>query len=77
MSLEEELSYFRDHQEQFAKEHTGQFVLICNQTVEGFYGDEIEAYVAAKRKFQDGTFLLRQCIRKEEEKAAIFRSRVA
>ena len=77
MSLGEELSYFRDHQEEFAKEHTGQFVLIYSQNVEGFYDDEIEAYVAAKRKFPEGTFLLRQCIRKEEEKAAIFRSRIA
>ena len=77
MSLGEELSHFRDHQEEFAKENPGKFVLIYNQTVEGFYDDETEAYLAGKKKFQGGTFLLRKCIRKEEETAAIFHSRVA
>ena len=77
MSLGEELSHFRDHQEEFAKENPGKFVLIYNQTVEGFYDDETEAYLAGKNKFADGTFLLRKCIRKEEEIAAIFHSRVA
>ena len=77
MSLGEELSHFRDHQEEFAKENPGKFVLIYNQAVEGFYDDETEAYLAGKKKFPDGTFLLRKCIKKEEETAAIFHSRVA
>ena len=77
MSLEKELAYFRDNQEKFAKEHPGQFVVIYNNNIDGFYNDEIEAYLIAKNKFQEGAFLLRQCIRKEEETAAIFRSRVA
>ena len=77
MSLGDELSHFRDHQEELAKENPGKFVLIYNQTVEGFYDDETEAYLAGKKKFLDGTFLLRKCIRKEEETAAIFHSRVA
>ena len=77
MSLGEELSHFRDHQEEFAKENFGKFVLIYNQTVEGFYEDETEAYLAGKNKFPDGAFLLRKCIRKKEETAAIFHSRVA
>ena len=49
MSLGEELSHFRDHQEEFAKENPGKFVLIHNQTVEGFYDDETEAYLAGKK----------------------------
>ena len=52
MSLGEELSHFRDHQEEFAKENPGKFVLICNQTVEGFYDDETEAYLAGKKSSQ-------------------------
>ena len=77
MSLEKELIYFRDHQEEFAEKNPGQFVLICGKTIEGFYDDEIEAYLVAKKKFQNGAFLLKRCIRKEEETAAIFHSRVA
>ena len=77
MSLEKELLYFRDHQEEFAKENPGRVVLICDQTIEGFYDDEVEAYLVAKKKFQNRPFLLRKCIRKEEETAVIFRSRVA
>ena len=77
MSLEKELIYFRNHQEEFAEKYPGQFVLICDQTIEGFYDDEVEAYLVAKKKFQNGAFLLRRCIRKEEETVAIFHSRVA
>ena len=77
MPLEVELLYFRDHQEEFVAENPGRFVLICDQTIEGFFDDEIEAYIVAKQKFQNRSFLIRKCVRKEEETAAIFRSRVA
>ncbi len=77
MSLERPLAYFKAHQEKFATEHHGQFVVIYEDSVEGFYDDQLEAYLAAKSKFPAGAFLLRPCIRPEEETAAVFRSRVA
>lgn len=77
MSLEGPIAYFKEHQEEFAKDHHGQFVVIYENSVEGFYDNEMEAYLAAKAKFPPGSFLLRPCIRPEEETAAVFRSRVA
>ena len=77
MSLERPIAYFKAHQEEFSKDHHGQFVVIHEDSVEGFYDDELEAYLDAKSKFPVGSFLLRSCIRPEEETAAVFRSRVA
>ena len=77
MSLEQPIEFFKAHQEEFAKDHHGQFVVICGDSVEGFYDDELDAYLTAKSKFPVGSFLLRPCIRPEEETAAVFRSRVA
>ena len=51
MSLERPLKYFKEHQDEFANEHYGQFVLIYEDNVEGFFDDEIDAYVVAKNKF--------------------------
>ena len=78
MSLERPLAYFRVHQEEFVKEHYGQFVIIHEDKVEGFFDDELDAYlVAKKKKLPPGSYLLRPCIRREEETSAMFRSRVA
>lgn len=76
MSLEKPLAYFRKHQEKFASEHHGKFVVIHGEDVEGFYRSELEAYKVAIKRHPDGSFLLRPCIRPEEEGAAVFHSRV-
>ena len=77
MTLERALQYFRAHQEEFAKEHYKQFVLIHDETVEGFYEDELSAYIAGKASHSEGGFLIRPCIKREEEKKIVFHSRVA
>lgn len=77
MSLEKPLEYFRKHQEEFARKHHGEFVVIYGEEVEGFYKSELEAYTAAIKKHPGGSFLLRPCLRPEEEGVAVFHSRVA
>ncbi|MXZ48864.1 MAG: hypothetical protein F4Z13_06440 [Candidatus Dadabacteria bacterium] len=77
MPLEKPLAYFRKHQEKFAREHHGKFVVIYEEDVEGFYKSELEAYTVAIKKHPDGLFLLRQCLRLEEENVAVFHSRIA
>ena len=76
MSLERPLAYFKENQEKFAKEHHGEFVVIHGETVDGFYENELEAYTSAKKKYPPGSFLLRPCLRPEEERIPSFRSRV-
>ena len=77
MPLERSLAYFRVHQEEFVKEHYKQFVLIHDETIVGFYYKELEAYVTGKKKFPGGSFLIRPCIKREEENKVVLHSRVA
>jgi hypothetical protein len=76
--LGQQIQFFKEHQNEFADKHHGLSVLIHDRSVAGFYKSELDAYMAAeKKKFSPGSFLIRQCIRSEEETSVIFRSRVA
>ena len=76
-ALERPLQVFRAHQDEFAIEHHGQFVVIHGDDILGFFENELEAYQVAKSQYEMGTFLLRQCLRPDEEVNPIFHSRVA
>ena len=76
MSLERPLAYFRAKQAKFAQEHHGKFVLIHEEVVVDFFENELEAYNVAKAKYPPGSFLIRRCIKPEEETPAVFHSRV-
>ena len=76
MALERELELFKARQEDFAKNHHGKYVVIHGDDIE-FFDDEIDAYAYAKGAFGPGRFLLRQCIRQDEETVAVFHSRAA
>ena len=76
--LSEQIAYFKKHQDELASKHHGKFVLIHNQSEVGFYDSGGQAYEdALSRQLQSGTFLIRQCLRPDEEAIAIFHSRVA
>ena len=77
MSLETAIAYFEKNRDGFAKEHHGEIVLLYKEEVAGFYKNFSEAYaVAIKNKYPPGSFLLRACLRLEEETKPIFHSRV-
>jgi hypothetical protein len=76
--LSEQIAYFKEHQKELAEKHHREFVLIHNQSEVGFYESGGRAYeVAIERRLESGTFLIRQCLRPDEESVAIFHSRVA
>ncbi len=75
--LENQLSYFRNHQEELVCGHRGKYVLIHNEKAEGFFDSELQAYSEAKKKYTPGTFLIRKCLMLEEETTQVFHSRVA
>ena len=77
MSLDQHIAYFKEHQEYFSENHYGKYVLIHDQSAVGFYDKQLDAYLVAKDKFEPRTFLIRQCIRSDEETVAVFHSRVA
>ena len=75
-SLESDLQYFKEHQTQFARENHRKVVVIYDSDVFGFFDSDLDAYMAATKKYREGSFLLRQCLLPEEEERAIFHSRV-
>jgi len=75
-SLDRELTFFRARQEELASKHHGKYALIHEEHIEGLYDSELAAYTAAKKKYSAGTFLIRRCLRPEEESTQVFHSRV-
>ncbi len=75
--LDRQIMYFQQHQAELAEEHHGEFVLIHDESIEGFYESELDAYTTAKRHYDAGTFLIRQCLKPEEETTQTFHSRIA
>ena len=69
--------HFEANREAFVRDHHTDYVLIQGRTTVGFFKDRGSAYLRGKKDFPAGVFLIRQCLRKEEEERAIFRSRVA
>lgn len=77
MKLENQIEFFRKIQKRLAREHHGELVLIHGERVIGFFNSDSEAYGAAiKNGFEDGDFLVRQCLNPEEEIPLTFHSRV-
>ncbi len=78
MSLNEPLAYFRANRDKFVRGHHREFVLIHDNSEIGFYETGGKAYKEARnRNLESGTFLIRQCLREDEENVAIFHSRVS
>ena len=77
MSLETAIACFEKNRDKFAKEHHGEIVLLYKEEIAGFYKNFSDAYTAAtKKEYPPGSFLLRACLRLEEETKPIFHSRV-
>ena len=76
--LDIQIACFKEQQAMLASEHHEEFVLIHNESIVGFYPAGGDAYREATTKgLQSGSFLIRQCLRLEEEIPAVFHSRVA
>ena len=67
---------YEKNQLKWAERHHGEFVLIHDDQVVGFFADEFEAYREGKGRFGAGRFYLRCCVRPDEETAPTFHSRV-
>ena len=78
MSLDKSLEHFKKHQKDFAEKHHGEFVLIKDTNIIGFFSDITSAYTKAiNKKLESGTFLIRECKREDEEIPVKTFSRVA
>lgn len=61
--------YFELHREELANEHHGEYAVIHNESVFGFYPSEREALIAATEGggLTLGEFLVYPCLHKDEE----------
>ena len=75
--LKKQLEYFKSHQNELVKKYKGKFLVIEDQSVQGVYDTEMEAYAYAKKKFGLGNFLIQQCLPGQESYTQTFHSRVA
>lgn len=73
------INHFEANREIFVESHHKMFVVICNSEVVGLFDDVGTAYKEAKAVCGEKTFLVRQCLTLDEEKAnsPVFHSRVA
>lgn len=60
-ALEKELTVFEQHKREWLQNHLGDFVVIANETVAGFYRDYESAFKAGLSKFGiRASFLVKQ-----------------
>lgn len=75
-TLEKELTYFKDHQDELVEEYFGRFIVIKNQVVIGDYDSELEALEKTKQEHELGTFLIQHCLPGEDAYSETYHSRV-
>jgi hypothetical protein len=75
--LEKEFQYYLDHQEELVKQYNGKFLAIVGEKVIGAYNTNIDAYNAAKKNHEPGTFLIQRCSPGDADYKMTFYSRVA
>ncbi len=59
--FQEELAYFIAHQEELVAEHKGKVLTLRGSAVVDAHATMLEAYLAAMRQFEPGTFMLQRC----------------
>ncbi len=57
-----QFEYFRAHQDELVKKYNGKVLVIVNHEVAGAYDSEDDAYWAAVRDYQLGTFCIQLCV---------------
>jgi len=77
MALDKSLECFEKNRSHFARTQHGKFVVIHDDEVLGFYDDITSAYKKGADNYEPGTFLIRKCLREEEEEPVVTYSRVA
>ncbi len=56
-----ELDYFKSHQVELVKKHSGKTLVLRDHEVVYVAETPLEAYLEAKAKFEPGTFMIQRC----------------
>lgn len=65
MSLEQEQTFFESQKTKLLQQHEGQFVLIKNQKIHGFFTTEQEAYEKGIELFGAQEMFIKQILKEE------------
>ena len=74
--LQEEFQYYLRRQEELTSEHEGQYVVIKDSQILGFYDSEVDAVEETRRNHEIGTFLVQLCGPGSDNYTEIYHSRV-
>lgn len=72
MPLEKELETYDRELPAFLQEHRGEYVLICGETIAGFWPTEDEAYLAGQQRCGPNPFLVMPVVEKQEPVRLLF-----
>lgn len=74
--LETEFQFYKEHQNELLKQYEGKHLLIVGQSVVGAFDNDLEAYLAGKKDYGAGGFLVQHCTPGEESYKKRFHARV-
>ena len=74
--IQDDFEYYTTHQEEIVKGHLGEFIVIKNSTVIGYYKDELKAFEAMKDS-ELGTFIVKKCQEPGTDVVTYFNNRVS
>ena len=74
--IEIDFQYYTTHQEEIIKGHIGEFVVVKDATVQGYYKDEAQAF-KAMRGSELGTFIVKKCQKPGDDVVTYYNNRVA
>lgn len=74
--LENEFSYYLQHQEELVKKYNGRFIVIVGTQVVGDYGSFADAVSESQKTYALGTFLVQKCSEGKADYTVSYHSRV-
>lgn len=73
-----DFNYFKENRDEIIKEHKGEFVVIKNAEVLGYYKTEENALKdMIEKEHELGSFIIQKCVTAEEDKVMYYTRRVA
>ena len=75
--FDNEFKYYLTKQDEFVKDHNGEWVVIKGNDILGFYMDQLQAINETQKTHQLGTFMVQHISKGEAEYTRTFHSRVA
>lgn len=73
-SLHESFSYYLAHQSELVPIYKDKVLVIVGKQVVGAYDNEADAYFAALKKYEPGSFLIQLCTEGESAYTQVFHS---